>query len=939
LLPFFAALLFAVILVGVALVLPPFNLLDRLTGPQYVTLDGQNNAVRSPDQALTLILNPDDVGGEFGVALNSIPAATYRESSAAQLPANITLSSPVYTIDTTGAAPGSFTLSLTLPDTPPNLDLLDLYAWDGAAWRFFPSQPVDETTVITKADTLPQQVALFTAQPTRAPLVLVSVGITQTLMPDVAGVASIVTPGGVQPTLSGAVTGSLAAGVQQNAGYPVMPVTRNYVDPRALDVETVSTLVTNPGLRQQHIRELVTFASAYDGLFVDYRDVPDEHRAAFTAFVTDLGVALRARNLRFGVVVPPAQNTSGAWETGAYDWRAIGQAADYVQLDLERVDPTMFAPGRDRLVEAMLRWGTGEVSRYKLLLGLSAQSQLQASGGFTRIGYSEALAPLGDVSLSGTLTADGDIIPGEPFRAELDGFAASPGEDEITQTAYIDYLDENDNPISRVWLTTDEALNFRLGRTQEFAVRGVAFTDLVHGDLADGVLAAIGNYKLGTPFEPTRTELYLRWRIESNDAVVAEATTELNAPFEATVQAQEGNYAVNAAVIADSELERARGGLAVALAAPTPTPTPLPSPTPRPTATPTSTPDPEAVALAQAQATQAAQAVAANPGGGGFSAVAPGAGSIAVGNFEYGGHVTNANSARAAGAMRTAGMNWMKVQIRYSPGAGTEQAQEAINAARNQGFKILIGTVGAPQELGFAGSDYIRGYAQWLGDIARLNPDAIEVWNEPNIDREWPRGQISGTAYVEMLRAGYTAIKSANAGVIVISAAPAPTGAEAAFPGQVMNDDRFMRQLVEAGGLQYMDCVGMHYNEGIVPPTARSGDPRDNYYTRYFGTMIDTYWGIVGGQKPICITEIGYLSSDGYPSLPPFFAWAANVTVDQQAAWLTQAVAMASQSGRVRLFIVWNIDFTRYGSDPQGGYAIIRPSGACPACDAMAAAR
>jgi hypothetical protein len=32
------------------------------------------------------------------------------------------------------------------------------------------------------------------------------------------------------------------------------------------------------------------------------------------------------------------------------------------------------------------------------------------------------------------------------------------------------------------------------------------------------------------------------------------------------------------------------------------------------------------------------------------------------------------------------------------------------------------------------------------------------------------------------------------------------------------------------------------------------------------------------------------------------------------------------------------VDFTVYGDDPQAGYAMIRPNGQCPACDALAAA-
>ena len=89
-------------------------------------------------------------------------------------------------------------------------------------------------------------------------------------------------------------------------------------------------------------------------------------------------------------------------------------------------------------------------------------------------------------------------------------------------------------------------------------------------------------------------------------------------------------------------------------------------------------------------------------------------------------------------------------------------------------------------------------------------------------------------------------------------------------------------------------------------------------------------------SKPLCFTEIGYVSPEGFPPLPGGFAWAGDTSVAEQAAWLGQAVDLAAGSGVVRLFIVWNVDFTQYNSDPQGGYAIIRPDGSCPACGAIA---
>jgi hypothetical protein len=337
------------------------------------------------------------------------------------------------------------------------------------------------------------------------------------------------------------------------------------------------------------------------------------------------------------------------------------------------------------------------------------------------------------------------------------------------------------------------------------------------------------------------------------------------------------------------------------------------------------------------QQSQESQAVAAAPSGGGQPAVAPGSGSI-VGGFEYGGHVTS-TATGATGAMQAAGMTWMKVQLRYSPGADPGVGAGPISEAHGRGFKILLGLVGYPNDLAGGGDGYIQGFANWAAGIAAQGPDAIEVWNEANIDREWPRDQISGANYLRVLAPTYQAIKSANGGVMVITAAPAPTGAEAAFPGQVQNDDNWLREVVNAGGLQYADCIGAHYNEGIVPPSQMDGDPRDGYYTRFLMGMTNTYYGIIGGQKPICFTELGYLTPEGYPPLDPYFGWAANVTVAQQAAWLAQAAAILSQSGKVRLMIVWNVDFSNYGADPMAGFAMIRPGGGCPACDALAGAR
>jgi LysM repeat protein len=306
------------------------------------------------------------------------------------------------------------------------------------------------------------------------------------------------------------------------------------------------------------------------------------------------------------------------------------------------------------------------------------------------------------------------------------------------------------------------------------------------------------------------------------------------------------------------------------------------------------------------------------------------------GGFELGGQVF---SFSYPDQMRGAGMNWAKSQITWNQGDPASIAQGAIDAAHSRGFKVLLSIKGNPAQIAANPTQYYQNFANFLGGVAALGPEAIEVWNEQNIDREWPAGQINGASYTQMLSAAYQAIKRANPNVMVISGAPAPTGF---FGGTCQNngcdDNVYIRQMASAGAGQFMDCVGVHYNEGILPPDQRSGDPRGNsgHYTRYFFGMLDLYASVFPG-KPLCWTELGYLSPEGFGPLPPAFSWAANTSVQEQAEWLARAAILSRNSGRVRLMIVWNVDATEYGADPQAGYAIVRGN-QCVACITLGAA-
>lgn len=306
-----------------------------------------------------------------------------------------------------------------------------------------------------------------------------------------------------------------------------------------------------------------------------------------------------------------------------------------------------------------------------------------------------------------------------------------------------------------------------------------------------------------------------------------------------------------------------------------------------------------------------------------------------TGGFELGGQ---ALSFSYPDQMRGAGMTWVKRQIHWNGSDPASNYQNVIDSAKGQGFKVLLSVIGEQGQIAANPTQYYQNFANFLGGLAAGGADGIEVWNEMNIDREWPSGQISGANYAQMLSAAYQAIKAQNSSTLVISGAPAPTGFFQGCSTSGGDDDCYIRQMAAAGAAQFMDCVGIHYNAGITSPNATSGAPvgSSGHYSWYYPSMVSLYSSVFPG-KPLCFTELGYLTGEGIGALPGGFSWASGNTLANQAEWLAGAVARARQGG-VRLLIVWNVDATNFGDDPQGGYAIVRPDGTCPACNTLRAA-
>jgi len=853
-----------------------------------------NDAVAEIAEGLTLSVNPAGLAGDFGVRLSALDAQTFASGQAgsawskalSSLPTHLRLLSPVYSIKTNGAAPAQMFLAVIIPNGA-NTGALDLYAWDGARWAFLPAT-LRGNQLVASVSRAPLALALFEAAPT-PPFALTTLEPGQTLTAAAASAVNGLLLGGINVQPDGTLAGQLPAAPTGQA-FALYPLIRNYdANGTALPL---AALLTDVARRANHMAQLTGFAASgsYTGLALDYRGVSPELKPQFSTFVSELGGQLRAAGKALMVIVPPPAQTASGPASEGYDWQALGAGADLVALSVSS-DPAAFGNGA---ADAVLAWATGQINRAQLRLLTSALPVDGANNSFTLRDQSAALAPLGSVKLEPELTEPAYL--GQTITATLTGSLSAL---EYDSAAFAVRYSYDDNGVTHtVWLTSADTLRQRFTLAEKYRLGGVLVTDLMAGGVPDALATAITQYKVNLASTASAPQTALLWTVNGPSGVVAQATAQPGQPYAFSSQ-NPGDYTIAAGLQAGSTFQLGSAPLAVANITPTPQP----------------------VYVAPAGGTTGGSTPT---GGGGTSSFVPPP-PAAAGNFELGGQVPGGIA--HGPQMTQAGMKWVKFQSHGDAGG-------AIASGHAAGFKVLVSVLGDKSRV--TDASYWPQYASMVAGMAAQGADAIEIWNEMNIEAEWPAGQISGATYVELLKQAYAAIKAANPSTLVISGALAPTGAEGAFPGRVVNDDNYLGQMAAAGAANYLDCVGVHFNSGTTSPNDTTGANLSGYhYSYYYWPMVDTYYNAFGGSRPLCFTELGYLTSEGYGPLSGIFTWASTNSLAEQAQWLAEAASLSANSGKVRLMIVWNVDFTVYGADPQAGFAMIRPDGTCPACASL----
>jgi len=199
-------------------------------------------------------------------------------------------------------------------------------------------------------------------------------------------------------------------------------------------------------------------------------------------------------------------------------------------------------------------------------------------------------------------------------------------------------------------------------------------------------------------------------------------------------------------------------------------------------------------------------------------------------DFGYGTQIHgNASVGDPADTMRIAhdqlGLDWIKMQIQWwliHPDPDVDQwffYDGVVEEAHKKDLKLMVSIVGAPAWTRADGiengpPDDYNQYAEFLTELLQRYDgkiDAIEVWNEQNLDREWATANgVNPEDYVTFLKLANETIKAHDPNIIVISGALAPTGG-GDWIGWI-DDFQWLDRALAAGLLDHADCIGVRHN-------------------------------------------------------------------------------------------------------------------------------
>ena len=267
-----------------------------------------------------------------------------------------------------------------------------------------------------------------------------------------------------------------------------------------------------------------------------------------------------------------------------------------------------------------------------------------------------------------------------------------------------------------------------------------------------------------------------------------------------------------------------------------------------------------------------------------------------------------------------------------------------VQAAEDRGFKILLSIAKAPDWARHANRNedgppddlsqltwFIHRVMEMLGP----HIDAIEIWNEPNLRREWTGiHPLGGASYMELFRVGYDAVRAFSPHITVVTAGLAPTGNHS---GVSVDDRAFLRQMYQAGLARYSDVkIGIHpYSWGNPPDFLCcdnvDGQGWDDQPQFFFLQTIRDYSNIIAAYNDnaqMWVTEFGWATWEDYPTQAPE-VWMAYNSAQNQRDYTLRAFEIGQARANIDLMFLWNLSYAQELTVSQrselAAYSILYP--------------
>ena len=618
------------VIIASALWLPPLSLAKRVLERGYTSIGQETWSVTDPD-GTQFTVPAEGMRGSLKARLTSVPRADLLGGkgdddlirAAQSVPSYLDIKSPLYRLSLRGDMPSSAILTIPIPNDAQPYETLDLYAWTQTGWSWLPSRVIDaEDLVLAELDQVPAQLDLVVAQTHLLPPI-VSADLTVAEVPEQAAGAVVE----INPQLlalgSNGQIGDVSQATVSPESFAVVPVLSNRDPGGTIRNDLADNVLADPALRQAHISAILDTVTkrGFNGIEIDYAAINPALRNQFTEFIAQLAEQLHQQGKILTVrVETPRQVSYDEWDTGVFDWRALGRSVDGLKVPVLS-DPQAFVS--EGPMDQLIRWAVSQVNRQQLQFMLSTRSTDLLGSSPTSVSYLDALKSFSQVTVEGgrqTFKAGEEIV-----------FALSAGQgsttlmyDEQVHTYWYRYMDGRGQEHT-VWLQNADSIAHKLRALARYNLRGVAFQHLLEDANDEQIWQVVREYHSQT-IPAVTNEFAVVWTVvDGSGKGIENLTTPLSDPRLVWVAPQsEGQYKVIASLSSDGgQTAAAQGDAVVEVGRETPVPTPTPEPTQTVEATPTPEPSPTpqatpAVAKAEPQAvvTNASLNLRAGPGTG-----------------------------------------------------------------------------------------------------------------------------------------------------------------------------------------------------------------------------------------------------------------------------------------------------------------------------------